>query len=360
MSDETGDIPAGEAISYPTSSDAPMSVEEAARDLGAAREKAFNPPAESAEPATAENELSDEDNAAPPEEATGETQEDDQPERAPLDLPRSWTKDRTEHWNKLDPDTQEFLLEQDRKSSAEVRRVQNEAAEKLKGLTVREQQAEQARQQYEAKITTTVKIMEDALQAEFGDIQTMQDVRKLQAEDPFRFQAWQVRQMELTAAQAEKLAVDQRQTQEKQSKRASYEAEQNKLLVELVPEMADPKKASELRERAVAMLTDDLGLKNDLLTRWMADDTGHEILSNAGIQKLIADGLKYRDIKNAPKAVATKPVPHVQRPGAAKPAGAGVSAQIQALEKQLSSASGDKAARISADIWRLEKKAASR
>jgi hypothetical protein len=49
------------------------------------------------------------------------------------------------------------------------------------------------------------------------------------------------------------------------------------------------------------MLTDDLGLKNELLARWMADDTGHEILSNAGIQKLIADGLKYRDIQNAPR-----------------------------------------------------------
>jgi hypothetical protein len=31
-----------------------------------------------------------------------------------------------------------------------------------------------ARQQYESKLSSTVKAMEDALQAEFGDIQTMQ------------------------------------------------------------------------------------------------------------------------------------------------------------------------------------------
>jgi hypothetical protein len=88
--------------------------------------------AESAPPATAETKLSDEDNAAPLEEATGETEEDAPAQEPPRDLPRSWTKDRTEHWAKLDPATQDFLLEQDRKASAEVRRVQNEAAEKLK------------------------------------------------------------------------------------------------------------------------------------------------------------------------------------------------------------------------------------
>jgi hypothetical protein len=360
MSDEAGDIPGGEAVSYPIESNEPMSLEDAVRDLGAAREKALNPAAESAPPATAETKLSDEDNAAPLEEATGETEEDAPAQEPPRDLPRSWTKDRTEHWAKLDPATQDFLLEQDRKASAEVRRVQNEAAEKLKGLTAKEQEVERVRQQYESKLSNTVKAHEDALQAEFGDIQTMQDVRKLQAEDPFRFQAWQVRQMELTAAKSDQLAAEQRQTQEKQGKRASYEAQENARLIELVPEMADPKKASELRERAVAMLTDDLGLKNEVLTRWMADDTGHEILSNAGFQKLIADGLKYRDIQNAPKAVASKTLPPVQRPGTARPASSSSASQIQALEKQLSSASGDKAARISAEIWRLEKRAAAR
>ena len=181
----------------------------------------------------------------------------------------------------------------------------------------------------------------------------------MQQEDPFRYQQWDLRQKELAAVKAEENSAQQRQAQEKQAKRANYEAEQNKLLVELVPEMADSKKAAELRERAIAMLTDDLGLKNELLTRWMADDTGHEILSNAGIQKLIADGLKYRDIKAAPAKVVPKTVPPVQRPGTATRAPSHVQ-QIQALNKQLENARGNQAIRIAANIAALQRAAASR
>jgi hypothetical protein len=364
MSDENEVLTGGDVISYPTADDTPMTTEEAARSLTDARNKAFakftNSSAESAEPATAENELPIEGNAAADEDQpTGETEVDAPAEEPSRDLPRSWTKDRAEHWAKLDPGTQDFLLEQDRKASAEVRRVQNEAAEQRKAIQAEREAAEKARQQYETKLSSTVKVLETALQADFGDIQTMQNVRDLQNNDPFRFQAWQVRQMELAAAKSEETAAGQRQAKEKQDKRDNYEAEQNKLLVDLVPEMADPKKAAELRERAIVMLTDDLGLKNDLLARWMTDDTGHEILSNAGIQKLIADGLKYRDIQKAKATVAAKLPPPVQRPGVRQPAGANVTAQIKSLENQLSSASGDKAARISAEIWALERKVRS-
>ena len=196
-----------------------------------------------------------------------------------------------------------------------------------------QQAAEQARKDYEAKLPALMRELDSVNQATFADIKTMEDVVKLQAEDPFRFQAWQVHQMRLQAANQESARIEAVKAQEKQVRRANYEAEQHKLLVELVPEMDNPKSAAELRERAVKMLTDDLGLKNDQLTRWFADDTGYEILQNAGIQKLIADGLKYRDLLNAPKAVAAKPVPPVQKPGnASRQSG---DATIQALENRL-------------------------
>src|SRR5207253_30754 len=98
---------------------------------------------------------------------------------------------------------------------------------------------------------------EDTLQAEFGEIQTMADVRKLQAEDPFRFQQWQLRQMELASAQQERQANEQKALTDRQQKRAQYEQEQSKLLAEMVPEMADPKKSVEMRENAVKMLVED-------------------------------------------------------------------------------------------------------
>jgi len=323
--------------------DAPASFDSAERavaSLMAAREKA-GIPAESADDATAEEELSDEDNGAPPKEATAEDQEADPAEKPPLELPRSWTKDRAEHWAKLDPDTQEFLLEQDRKASETIRRSQNEIAEDRKAVKAERDAAEQARKDYEARLPALLQTLDGFNQANFADIKTMEDVGKLQAEDPFRFEAWQVHQMRLQAAKQEADRVESQKTQEQQAKRANYEAEQNKLLVELVPEMADQKKAAELRERAVNMLVDDLGLKNDQLSRWYADDTGHEILSNAGIQKLIADGLKYRDLLNAPKAVAAKPLPPVQRPGVARAPGADKAALVQSLTDKLSNSGSE-------------------
>ena len=283
--------------------------------------------------ATADPELS-KDNADP-EKAPSEEPDADEPDAdPPIDPPRSWTKEEKEEFATYPREAQEKIARREQERETNLRRSQNDIADQRKAIEAERQKAEQARQNYESKLTNTVKIMEDALQAEFGDIQTMQDVRKLQSEDPFRFQAWQVRQMELTAAKSETMAAEQRQAQEKQSKRAAYESEQNHRLVEMVPEMGDPKKADALRTRAVNMLTDDLGLKTDQLSRWMTDDTGHEILSNAGIQKLIADGLKYQAIMKAPKAIPAKSVPPVQRPGVSKPAGSDASEREQALSRK--------------------------
>lgn len=313
-----------------------LSVSQAARALQAARKPKEPAPVEQPEADPVEQpELAQAD--ADPETAPSEEPDEAEPAEKlpPIDPPRSWTQAEKERFQSLPRETQEYLHTREQEREREFRRSQNDIAEQRKAIAAEREEAAKARQNYESKLSTTVKAMEDVLQAEFGDIQTMQDVRKLQAEDPFRFQAWQVRQMELTAAKSEGLAAEQRQAQEKQGKRAAYETEQNTLLVELVPEMADPKKANDLRTRAVAMLVDDLGLKTEQLSRWMADDTGHEILSNAGIQKLIADGLKYRDIKSAPKAVAAPSLPPVQRPGAAKPASNSAAEKAQALTRQL-------------------------
>jgi hypothetical protein len=149
----------------------------------------------------------------------------------------------------------------------------------------------------------------------------MEDLRKMQAEDPFRFQQYQLYQWEQQAEQAELKEAEARKLQERIGKRGAYEAEQNKLLADLVPEMADPKKAGQMRDDAVKMLEDDFGLKTDLLQRWMNDDVGHEILSNAGFQKLVADQLKAKAVKAAPLKAIPKPVPAVQRPGVAAPRG---------------------------------------
>jgi len=337
LTDETGAPAGGEAIAVITpaaDTGADLSISQAARALAQARHKPKEQPAPVEQPRAAPVEQPElaQANAESPQGTTSEDQANE-PAKPAIDPPKSWTKDLHEHWASLDPVLQERIVARDREDQAAIKRAFNEAADQRKAIAAEREAAEKARKEYEAKLPTLMQTLQEA--GPFGDIRSMADVEKLQQEDPFRFQAFQLHQWKLQAAQAEQTEVKSRQEQERQSKRAAYEAEQNAALIELVPEMADPKKANELRSRAVAMLVDDLGLKNDLLGRWMADDTGHEILSNAGIQKLIADGLKYRDIQSAPKAVAKPDLPPVQRPGTARPAGNAVSEQIQALTRKL-------------------------
>lgn len=338
MNDQTSAPAGGEAIAASTPADTSELSISQARDMLFAQiaESDKEQPAESAEPeATAEPESAQADadpqDAAPSEDAPEAEPAETEP---PIEPPRSWTKDRKEQFKALPRDLQQYVADRVQEQDREFRTRQNEVAEKLKGLTAREQEADKARQQYETKIASALEVLEKEQLRDFPDIKTFADVEKMALEDPFRKIQWDTHQQKMQVAAWEKQQADARKAQEQQSKRNAYETEQNARLIELVPEMADPKKASELRTRAVAMLTDDLGLKTDQLSRWMADDTGHEILSNAGIQKLIADGLKYRDIQAAPKAIAAKPVPPVQRPGVSRPS-ASVDSTIQALEEKL-------------------------
>jgi hypothetical protein len=335
MSDETGEVAGGEPIAVieaPADTGTDLSVSEAGRALNAARNR--KPPAESAEVATAEPELSGEDNAAPAEQATGETQEADPAEKPPLELPRSWTKDRAEHWAKLDPGTQEFLLEQDRKASAEVRRLQNEAADERKAIKVEREQAEKARQQYEAQLPALMQTLQDAQQASFGDIRTVADVERLQAEDPFRFQAWQVQQMKLQAAHAETERVNRERSQAQQSEWTNYVQKENELAAEWIPELADKDKGPALTKRVATELLPELGFKESELND-LANGKAKLSIYDHRVQRLLADAVKLRDIQKAPKAVAKPDLPPVVRPGTARPPGNAVSEQIQALTQKL-------------------------
>ena len=126
------------------------------RDAGGSRARSRE--GEKAAPAAQESEAAPaaEDAASPDSGTTGETQEADPVQgEPPLELPRSWSRERSDAWAKLDRDTQQYLLDHDRDASATVRKAQNEAAEKLKGLTAKEQAAEQARQQYEQRTAAT-------------------------------------------------------------------------------------------------------------------------------------------------------------------------------------------------------------
>jgi hypothetical protein len=79
-------------------------------------------------------------------------------------------------------------------------------------------------------------------------------------------------------------------------------------------------------------------------------------LHHPAFQRMAADAIKYQRMVTAPKAVPTS-LPPVQRPGVTRdaPRGTDNSFKIQALQKQLASAKGDKAARIAGQIKSLKR-----
>lgn len=290
-------------------------------------------PAESApEPATAEPQLSGEDNAAPPQEAPGETVEAEPAEVPPIEPPRSWTKEAKERWQTLPRETQEYLASREQERDREVRRSQNEAAEKSKAIEAERLKAEEARKEYEAKLPALMQALHDA--SPFADIKSMADVEKMQAEDPFRFQQFQVYQWKMQGAQAELQQAEQRKATEAQTQWAKHVQEEDAKAAELIPELADKDKGEKLRNRVVKELFPDLGFNEGELADLASGKQKLSIYDHR-VQRLLADSLKLRDIQNAPKAVVKPNLPPVQQPGTSKPAGSAQSEAIKALTQKL-------------------------
>lgn len=342
MTDETSVDAGGDAIAViaPENTGVDLSVSQAARALAAARHKKPEPapvekPAEAApvEPP----ELADEANAAPQDEATGETQEADPAEVPPLELPRSWTKDRAEQWKALPRDVQEYLTEQASRDSAEVRRSQNEAAEARKAIEAERKQLESARQQYEAKLPALVQTLQDVQAEQFPDIKTFADVQRMALEDPYRKIQWDTHQQKLQAVAWEAQQAEERKTKEAQENWTKHVQEENAKFIERVPEFADKAKAKAFQDRAPSELN-ELGFSNEELQTW---GKGEKISPyDHRMQFLLMRHMKLADIEKAKTVTTAKPVPPVQRPGAARPPGSVAAEQVQASINRLNN-SGD-------------------
>lgn len=320
MTDETSAPAGGEGDAAPVivPGNAGLEGDYSPEQAFADYQKKLEPAAESADPATAETELSGEDNAAPAEQATGETQEADPVEEPSIELPRSWTKEQAEHWNALPRATQEYLSDRASKDSEAVRRSQNEAAAERNAARAEREAAEQARKQYEAQLPALMQTLQDAQQSAFADIRTVDDVTKLANEDPFRYLQWQAHQTKLQAVNAEAQRAKETSTKEQQATWATFVADQNKLAVEYIPELADKDKSLALTTKAGDLLR-DLGFTQEDLNGFSAGEKVSPF--DHRIQRLLFNALKFNEVKSAPPKAIPKPVPAVQRPGVAAPRG---------------------------------------
>jgi len=336
----------------------PLSVSEAARILSAARHQAEAPKTAEA-PAQPEPETPAQPvDAAPPEVPGAEKTETTEEAETPIDPPRSWKADEKERFRSLPRETQEYLLERETERDRALSRSQNEAAEKLKGLSAKELAVEQARQQYEAALPQLFQVLQSQQAGEFADIKTIQDVEKLAREDWPRYLQWDVAQKKIAAVQQEMQASEARQRQEKLQKFAEFATKEDQAFAEKVPEVKDPAKYKSLQENALDTLKNVGFTDQELSESW----TGQKDVSlrDSRLQLLIRDATLYRMQQKArPTLVANrKPVPPVQRPGTAQPANAAATNNIKQLEERLANSTGNAALRLAVELQQAKRKLA--
>jgi hypothetical protein len=336
----------------PESFNSPTSAGKALAELRWKREQT----AESAQPATAEPELAQA--STDPETVLGETQEADPAAEPPIERPRSWSKDDDDDWNALPRARQEKIAANERAREADINRRINEAAEKLKGLTVKEQEAEQEKKAYQGKLPALMQALQDVSDREFSDIKSIADYERLAmeahritAEDPFRalqignyLKAFDAHQQKLVAVNAELHKAEEGKRRATEAELDSYKNEQDKNFLEFAPELAEPKRKAEVVEKAVTALVDDLGFKRSELDEFASNPVAAKLLFHSAFQKLVYNHLKFSDLKAAPAKAVPKDLPPVVRPGTSKPQGSAVSEHIQVLTRQLESSGSLKAA----------------
>jgi hypothetical protein len=340
VTDIDADAPAPYALERSAPADTPAAL--SSHDAAAVLRKLRQPKgeqtttterAETAAPADTESTTQVDETAAgtpPPGQTEGA---DRQQEPAPIEPPRSWTKEDKELFASLPRVTQERLAERERSREGDFLRRQNEAAEKLKGLAVKEQAVEQARQQYEAALPQLLHTLQEQQAGEFADIKSMADVERLAREDWPRYLLWDLQQKKIAEVTQHMLAGQHRQAQEKLTQFAGFAKREDDLFKEKVPDMADEAKAAELQKKALAVLG-DLGFdETELVPLW----NGHKELSlrDHRLQLLIRDATLWREAQAKAKAAAVKPVPPVQRPGAATPRQGTDEARVQHLTQRL-------------------------
>jgi hypothetical protein len=314
------------------------SVRAAARRLAQRRTEKRQEAATSApEPVAAEPEPITESateevaDAAPVEiQPSSETKAPEPAELPPIEAPLSWSRADKETFYALPRETQERVAERERARDVEFRRYQNQSAETQRALESQMKAAEEMRQQYETALPMVLQIAQANYDAEFSDVRSMEDVRRLSREDPLRYTAWDARQKELSALQQEHKASEERANNERAQNWNTFAQREDQRFAEKVPELADPEKAKVLRDSAVRTLKDVWGFSDEEIAQnWNGPWRDHRV------QLMLLDAVKHRQAQEAKERVKAKPIPPVtQRPGAAQPKGSQFSTEIKALEQK--------------------------
>ena len=204
-------------------------------------------------------------------------------------------------------ETQSYLAEREQERDREVRRSQNEAADKLKALAVREQAVEQARQQYEATLPQLFQLFQQQQAGEFADIKTIQDVEKLAREDWPRYLQWDVAQKKIAAVGKKCKWRNSARRRSESQKFNEFAKREDSLFAEKVPEMADQAKATELQKAGLSLLT-DIGFTRRGTSQVWAGESAFSLRDHR-VQLLIRDATLWREAQTKAKTAMPKAQP---------------------------------------------------
>jgi hypothetical protein len=175
---------------------------------------------------------------------------------------------------------------------------------------------EQARSQYAEQINHAVRVAEVSFLSQFPEFRGVTDqnhlasiANSIQQQNPQRWNA-----IQQTAAQANQLlqaqAVEQQnQAAARQQQVAAWAAEQSKAYE--VWAAKDGVNLSAVAPAAQKYL-ESLGASGRELNQLRAD---HPFVNSAFFQKVLTDATRYQMLKDAPRAVASRSRPSVQKPG---------------------------------------------
>lgn len=249
-------------------------------------------------------------------------------EEAPsIEPPRSWSREDKEAFKALAPEIQSRLVDLDRTRELEVRKAQNEAAERVKAYEADQQALIQARTQYEQMLPLVVEQLTQA-NAQFADIKTPADEARVSVEDPLRWVQYQQHKNEVNARLYEFQAAQQRQQQEQSLEWQKFAAEEDKRFAERYPEVLDPAKGENLKKGAVNVLKQVGFTEQELAGAWNGNNIS---LRDHRLQDLIVLATKYVEGDKKAKAAIAKSLPPVQKPGVAQSRGAELDPKIKAL-----------------------------
>lgn len=229
--------------------DGPLSIDGAAGALAAAREQASGEPPKQEkaappdyEPANVEAEAEEpegeEVEAATEEEAPEAEAEEEAPSAAPaIEPPRSWSKEDREAWAKVPREVQEIVAKRE--------------ADRDKAINVATSQAGQlgaVLRDMNAKYETLASGLKNDWHRRWGDV----DWPRMAAE-------WSPEDYNRTRAQAEQEWADYQAAEAERKRvevaaRQSFLAEETKRLAEISPELADPEKGKERRQKTADYL----------------------------------------------------------------------------------------------------------